>query len=46
LARRKAEESALPAEAERALQQQLNVRIHAPQPLRLVFTDVKTGRGD
>jgi hypothetical protein len=39
LARRKAEESALPAEAERALQQQLNARIHAPQPLRLVFTD-------
>jgi hypothetical protein len=39
LARRKAEESALPAEAERALQQQLNARIHAPQPLRLIFTD-------
>jgi hypothetical protein len=46
LARRKAEESALPAEAERTLQQQLNARIHAAQPLRLVFTDVKTGRGD
>jgi len=38
LARQKAAESNLPAEAERALQQQLNQRIHAPQPLRLVFT--------
>jgi len=38
LARQKAAESNLPAEAERALQQQLNERIHTPQPLRLVFT--------
>jgi hypothetical protein len=38
LARQKAAESNLPAEAERALQQQLNQRIHTPQPLRLVFT--------
>ena len=39
LAREKAAESDLPAEAERALQQQLEMRIHAPQPLRLVFTN-------
>src|SRR5438874_4445801 len=32
LARQKAAESNLPAEAERALQQQLNERIHTPQP--------------
>src|ERR1700736_5990005 len=38
LARQKAAESNLPAEAERAWQQQLNERIHTPQPLRLVFT--------
>jgi len=38
LARQKAAESGLPAEAERALQQQLDERIHAPQPLRLIFT--------
>ena len=38
LARQKAVESGLTAEAERALQQQLDARIHAPQPLRLVFT--------
>lgn len=37
LARQKAEESGLPAEAERALQLQLGQRIHASQPLRLVF---------
>jgi hypothetical protein len=37
LARQKAEESGLPAQAERALQQQLNERIHAPQPWRVVF---------
>jgi hypothetical protein len=46
LARRKAQESDLMAEAERTLQQQLDTRIHAPQPLRLVFTDVKGPRGD
>ena len=38
LARQKAAETGLPAEAERALQQQLDKRIHAPQPLRLIFT--------
>jgi len=38
LARQKATEASLPAEAERALQQQLNERVHAPQPLRLIFT--------
>jgi hypothetical protein len=37
LARQKATETGLPAEAERALQQQLNERVHAPQPLRLIF---------
>ena len=37
LARQKAEESNLPAEAEQALQQQLDQRVHAPQPLRLIF---------
>jgi len=38
LARQKATEAGLPAEAERALEQQLNERVHAPQPLRLIFT--------
>jgi hypothetical protein len=38
LAMQKAEESNLPVEAERALRQQLNERIHTSQPLRLVFT--------
>ena len=38
LARQKAEEARLPAEAERTLEQQLNNRIHAPQPLHLVFS--------
>jgi hypothetical protein len=38
LARQKATETGLPAEAERALQQQLNERVHASQPLRLIFT--------
>ena len=37
LARQKAEESGLPAEAERALHLQLDQRVHAPQPLRLIF---------
>lgn len=37
LARQKAEESGLPAEAERALQQQLDQRIHSQQPLRLTY---------
>ena len=39
LAREKAAESGLPAEAERALQKQLDERIHAEQPLRLIFKD-------
>jgi uncharacterized protein DUF4230 len=37
LARQKAEENGLPAEAERALRQQLTQRIHMPQPLRIIF---------
>ena len=39
LAREKAVESDLPAEAERTLQRQLNERIHARQPVHLVFTN-------
>jgi Protein of unknown function (DUF4230) len=39
LAREKAVESNLPAEAEQTLQRQLNERIHARQPLHLVFTN-------
>src|SRR2546421_9839557 len=38
MARRQALELELPAEAEKELQQQLNKRIHARQPVRLVFT--------
>jgi len=38
LAREKAAETGLSVEAERALQKQLDDRIHAPQPLRLIFT--------
>jgi hypothetical protein len=41
LAREKAVESDLPAEAERVLQEQLEKRVHAPQPLRLIFTNAK-----
>jgi hypothetical protein len=37
LARQKASADGLPAQAERALQEQLDARIHAPQPLRIVF---------
>jgi hypothetical protein len=43
LAREKATESGLPAEAERALQQQIEQRIHPPQPLRLIFTTETEG---
>jgi Protein of unknown function (DUF4230) len=43
LARQKAVESGLPDEAERALQQQIEQRIHPPQPLRLVFANEKKG---
>ena len=38
LARQKAAATNLPEQAEKALQQQLEARVHAPQPLRLVFT--------
>jgi hypothetical protein len=37
LARERAAESDLPAEAERTLQQQIEQRVHAPQPLHLIF---------
>jgi hypothetical protein len=37
LARQKAIEANLPAEAEHALQQQLQARLHLSQPLRLIF---------
>ena len=37
LAREKAAESDLPAEAESALQQQIEQRVHAPQPVHLIF---------
>jgi hypothetical protein len=43
LAREKAGESDLPAEAERALQQQIEERVHAPQPLHLIFRNEKEG---
>ncbi|HEY4270995.1 MAG TPA: DUF4230 domain-containing protein [Candidatus Udaeobacter sp.] len=39
LARKKAAESDLPAQAEQMLQRQLEERIHTPQPLHLVFRD-------
>jgi hypothetical protein len=39
LAREKATESGLPAEAEHALRQQIEQRIHTPQALRLIFTN-------
>ena len=39
LARKKAAESGLPAQAEQMLQRQLEERIHTPQPLHLVFRD-------
>src|SRR4029077_17513773 len=42
LAREKAQESDLPAEAERALSRQLHERIHISQPLRLVFSPPRT----
>jgi len=38
LARQKAMEANLPAEAERSLQQQLEARLHLSQPLHLIFT--------
>ncbi len=39
LAREKATESGLPAEAEHALRQQIEQRIHTQRPLRLIFTN-------
>jgi len=39
LARARASEGGLAAEAEKALQEQLDARIHAPQPLRIVFQE-------
>jgi hypothetical protein len=39
LAGEKAAESDLPAEAESALQQQIEQRVHAPQPVHLIFKD-------
>ncbi len=39
LARQKAAETDLPAEAERSIQQQLEERVHTAQPLKLVFTN-------
>jgi hypothetical protein len=39
LAREKAAESDLPAEAERALQQQIERRVHAPQSMHLIFKE-------
>jgi hypothetical protein len=38
LARQKAMEANLPAEAERSLQEQLEARLHLSQPLHLIFT--------
>ena len=40
LAREKAAEGDLPAEAERTLQQQIEQRVRAPQPLHLIFKGV------
>jgi len=41
LAREKATEAGLPRQAEASLQEQLASRIHAPQPLQIVFGDSK-----
>ncbi len=43
LARQKAGETNLTAEAERTLQQQLDQRIHAPQPVHVLFGEMKKG---
>jgi hypothetical protein len=43
LARQKAAESDLPAEAERVLQRQIAERVHAPHPLRVIFRNEKEG---
>ena len=39
MAREKAKESGLPGQAEKTLEQQLDARIHSPQPLRIRFED-------
>jgi len=46
LAREKAAESNLPAEAERVLQQQIEQRVHAPQPLHLIFNGEVTNKAN
>jgi len=43
LAREKAAENGLPMEAEQALQQQIQERIHPAQPLHLIFINEKEG---
>jgi hypothetical protein len=43
LARQKAAESDLPAEAERVLQRQIAERVQAPQPLHVIFRNEKEG---
>jgi hypothetical protein len=45
LAREKAAEGDLPAEAEHTLQQQIEQRVHAPQPLHLIFKGVAANQG-
>jgi hypothetical protein len=44
-AREKAKESGLPEEAEKTLQQQLDARIHSPQPLHIRFEDEHNDAG-
>ena len=41
LARKRAAEAGMPAEAERTLQRQLEKRIHPPQPLHLIFRNAE-----
>ena len=41
LARKRAAEAGMPAEAERTLQQQLEQRIHSPRPLHLIFRNAE-----
>ena len=41
LARKRAAEAGMPAEAERTLQRQLEERIHPPQPLHLIFRNAE-----
>ena len=41
LARKRAAEAGMPAEAEHTLQQQLEQRIHSPQPLHLIFRNAQ-----